>query len=73
MNHKLKTMKTKKKNLLKKIEMVQRIVEDNYEPGNQSKCKLQAYRRNVMAIYPMSERTFWRYMSANVKPPKKKS
>ncbi len=60
-------MKTKKENLLKRIELVQRIVEENYEPGNQSKCKLQAYRRKIMAIYPMSERTFWRYMSTNVK------
>lgn len=59
-------MARKKGNLLKRIENVQRIVEENYEPGNQSKCKLQAYRRNVMEIYPMSERTFWRYMNTDV-------
>jgi hypothetical protein len=50
------------KNLLKRIEKVHRIVEENYEVGNQSKCKLQVYRKNVNDIYPMSERTFWRYM-----------
>ena len=59
-------MTTRKENLLKRIENVQRIVEENYEPGNQSKCKLQAYRTKVMTIYPMSERTFWRYMRINV-------
>ncbi len=37
-------MATKKENLLKRIENVQRIVAENYEPGNQSKCKLQAYK-----------------------------
>ena len=59
-------MTTRKENLLKRIENVQRIVEENYESGNQSKCKLQAYRKNVMSIYPMSERTFWRYMNTDV-------
>lgn len=59
-------MTARKENLLKRIENVQRIVEENYESGNQNKCKLQAYRRNVMAIYPMSERTFWRYMNTDV-------
>lgn len=59
-------MDARKENLLKRIENVQRIVEENYEPGNQSKCKLQAYRKNVMSIYPMSERTFWRYMNTDV-------
>lgn len=65
-------MTTRKENLLKRIENVQRIVEKNYEPGNQSKCKLQAYRQNVMDIYPMSERTFWRYMNTDVNPKKNK-
>lgn len=59
-------MASKKENLLKRIENVQRIVEENYEPGNQSKCRLQAYRKNVMPVYPMSERTFWRYMNTEL-------
>jgi hypothetical protein len=59
-------MATRKENLLKRIENVRRIVEENYEPGNQSKCKLQAYRKHVMPVYPMSERTFWRYMNADI-------
>ena len=64
-------MTARKENLLKRIENVQRIVKENYEPGNQSKCKLQVYRKNVMAVYPMSERTFWRYMNTEVCKKKK--
>lgn len=65
-------MTARKKNLLKRIENVQRIVEENYEPGNQSKCKLQAFRNHVLDIYPMSERTFWRYMNTDVEAKKGK-
>jgi len=49
-------------NIQKRIENVRRIVEENYEPGNQNRCKLQVYRSIIMKIYPMSERTFWRYV-----------
>lgn len=65
-------MTARKENLLKRIENVQRIVEENYEPGNQSKCKLQAFRRHVVEIYPMSERTFWRYMNTDLSKLNKK-
>lgn len=58
-------------NLLKRIENVQRMVDEHYEAGNQSKCKLQAYRKYVMHIYPMSERTFWRYMMTDVEKERK--
>lgn len=53
-------------NVINRIEKVKKIVEANYEPGNQSKCKLQALRKQVMEVYPMSERTFWRYMTTDV-------
>jgi len=59
-------MNSKEENLLKRIENVKRIVEENYEPGNQKKCKLQVYRFNVKPIYPMSERTFWRYINTDL-------
>ena len=65
-------MRKTKENLLKRIENVQRIVEENYEAGRQDKCKLQAYRKNVMSVYPMSERTFWRYMNTDVNAKKNK-
>jgi len=51
-------------NLQQRIEKVFEIVEKYYEPGNQRKSKIQALRNEVMKIYPMSERTFWRYMAA---------
>lgn len=59
-------MNTKQQHLSMRIRNVQRIVKEKYEPGNQSKCKLQVYRRYVMPIYPMSERTFWRYMNTKI-------
>lgn len=59
-------MTTGKENLLKRIEIVKRLVDESYEPGNQQKCKLQVYRRNVMPVCPISERTFWRYLNADV-------
>ena len=59
-------MNTREINYLKRIENVQRIVEENYEPGNQSKCKLQAFRKYVLPIYPMSVRSFWRCLSIDV-------
>jgi len=55
-----------KENLQNRIEIVKRIVDENYEHGNQKKCKLQIYRFNVKPSYPMSERTFWRYISAHL-------
>lgn len=66
-------MATRKENLLKRIENVQRIVRENYEEGNQSKCKLQAFRNNVLPVYPMSERTFWRYMNTDVEAKEEKA
>jgi len=59
-------MNAGKENLLMRIENVQRIVKEHYEPGNQSKCKLQVYRKHVFPIHPMSERTFWSYMRTDV-------
>lgn len=53
-------------NLWRRIERVQKLVYENYEPGNQSRCKLRAYRRYVLQVYPISERTFWRYMSVDI-------
>jgi hypothetical protein len=53
-------------NKLKRIKKVQAMVADYYEPGNQSKSKIQAYRRCIVNVYPMSERTFWRYLSVDV-------
>lgn len=60
-------MAKKNINVLKRIAIIQEMVEDVYEPGNQSKSKAQAYRQHISKLYPMGERTFWRYMGTDVK------
>lgn len=57
---------SRKMNTLKRAMIVQKIVAEHYEPGNQSKSKAQAYRKHISKLYPMSERTFWRYIGTDV-------
>jgi hypothetical protein len=49
-------------NIIKKAKLIHDIVEQHYEPCNQNKCQLQAFRKFIKPTYPMSERTFWRYL-----------
>ena len=49
-------------NIKKKSEIVKQLVADNYEEGRQDRCKRWVYRHIVRKSYPMSERTFWRYL-----------
>lgn len=49
-------------NVLNRAKKVSKIVEEKVEPGNQQKCKLQAYRNHIADEFFISERTFWRYM-----------
>ena len=49
-------------NIISKAKLIHDIVEQHYEFGNQSKCKLQTYRKYVKPVYPVCERTFWHYM-----------
>ncbi len=49
-------------NAKKRAEIVRRLVADNYEAGRQDRCKSWVYRNIVRKAYPMSERTFWRYL-----------
>lgn len=58
------------RNVLKRIEIVQNIVKENYEPGNQARSQVQVLRNVLIDIYPMSERTFRRYMKINIKEEK---
>ena len=51
-----------KANKLKRVKAVADIVLNHYEAGNQSKSIAQIYKQYVLPIYPMGERTFWRYM-----------
>lgn len=49
-------------NVLNRAKDVEKDVEGFYEPGNQSRSKIQAYRQVVRKKHHISERTFWRYM-----------
>ena len=51
------------KNTIEKALKVQDIVQRHYEPGRQDRCKLQGFRNIVTKTYPMSESTFFRYLS----------
>lgn len=53
--------------------MVQKLVNEHYEPERQDKCKTWVYRHHVRKLIPMSERTFWRYMKLRVDDEKKES
>lgn len=53
-------------NVLKRYAIIQSMVDDLYEEGNQSKSKAQAYRQHINKLYPMGERTFWRIMGTDV-------
>lgn len=55
------------KNVLRRIAIVQEIVNEHYEPGNQSKSQVQVLRNVLMKCYPMSERSLRRYMNTDVK------
>lgn len=60
------------KNILKRIAIVQEIMEQHYEQGNQSKSQVQVLRNVLMKNYPMSERTLRRYMKVDVKKEQEK-
>jgi hypothetical protein len=51
------------KNTIRRAKLIQDLVQQHHEPGRQDRCLLWAYRNKVLAQYPMSERTFWRYMN----------
>lgn len=40
------------------------LVQDHFQPERQDRCKLWVFRNVVVKKYPMSERTFWRYLAA---------
>lgn len=50
-------------NTLKKAQKVQQLVAEYYEPGRQDRCKRWVWTYKVYPIYPMSERTFYRYLA----------
>jgi hypothetical protein len=52
------------KNTIEKQRLVRELVAQHYEPGRQDRCKRWVYRNVVKRTYPMSERTFYRYMGS---------
>ncbi len=50
-------------NNINKALMIAGIVEQNYEPGRQDRCRMWVYRSIIRKEYPMSERTFWRMLA----------
>lgn len=42
--------------------VVYNLTLQHYEAGRQDKCKLQVYRKVVSKQFPISERTFFRYL-----------
>lgn len=51
------------RNFIKRIRLVCQIVQEHYEPGDQSKCYYQIWKHYVNPIYPMCYRTMLRYIS----------
>ncbi|WP_165026781.1 hypothetical protein [Dysgonomonas sp. ZJ279] len=63
----METKEVKKNvNVLKRYAIIQALVAERFEEGNQSKCKRQAYRQHINTLYPMGERTFYRIMGTDV-------
>jgi hypothetical protein len=52
----------KSKNVIERAKVIQKFLEQHYEAGNQSKSKINIYRSVICKSWPISERTFWRYL-----------
>jgi hypothetical protein len=61
------------KNTIEKAQKVQEIVRQHYEPGRQDRCKLWVFRNIVIKTSPMSESTFFRYLSIEREPEQKQT
>ena len=49
-------------NTAKKAELISKIIEEHYEAGRHDRCKAWIWRNVVRKTYPMSRRTFFRYL-----------
>lgn len=54
-------------NTLRRIERVAEITEKHYEIGRLDRCYKEVWRRYVDPVYPMSYRTYLRYVQTNYK------
>lgn len=55
-------MRTLEDNTRERAKKVRDIVAKHYEAGRQDRCKRWVYLHIVRKIYPISERTFYRYL-----------
>lgn len=55
--------KRSQNNMLLRAKMVQDLTAAHYEPGRHDRCKRWVFMHIVCKVYPMSERTFFRYLS----------
>jgi hypothetical protein len=51
------------KNIIQRAAMVLGLVHQYYQPERHDRCKRWIFRNIIVKQYPMSERTFWRYIS----------
>ena len=52
-----------RKNMIHRAKLVQEMTAEHYEPGRHDRCKKWVFMHIVRKVYPMSERTFFRYLS----------
>lgn len=55
--------KRSQKNYIQRIRLVCKIVQEHYEPGNQTASYKEVWRRYVNPVYPMCYHTLLRYIS----------
>ncbi len=55
--------KRSNRNYIRRMKLVCKIVQEHYEPGDQSKCYHQVWKLYVNPIYPMCYRTMLRYIA----------
>ena len=53
-------------NTINRIKKVKEITLREYEIGNQKRCYKQVWRKYVYPIYPMSYKTYLRYINARL-------
>lgn len=61
-----KMLQTRRINVLKRYAKIKELTNQYYEPENQNKCKIQAYRQHIYDLYPMSQRSFYQIMGTDV-------
>jgi hypothetical protein len=49
--------------MLQRAKLVQELTAAHYEPGRHDRCKRWVFTHIVYKVYPMSERTFFRYLA----------